>query len=495
MTDTIDNLTTAISVESPVGDASPLMKEARQLEYTSPLDAASGGRPWGLTDWDMARRLAYYHGEKIRFDIRAGIWRTWNGRKWATDESASVVFQLAATVASGLLEEARACGDSAIAQKIAAHAIKSRNRYVLEAMVSLAAKQPGLTPSANEWDADAMALNTPTGILDLRTGKLSPHDPARLFTKITSAAYIEDVKGDRWKRQRDLWEACLARWQPDPEIRAFLQRAAGYSATGLGTEEVLFLLHGPTAAGKTSIAEAMKSALGDYASTADFESFLKRSFSGGARGDIARLAGSRLVTSSEVESGKELAEGLVKNLAGGEKVVARHLYRPEFEFVPTFKLWLIANEAPTIDAEDSAMWRRILRIPFEHTIPEAERDPAIKKRLIDPSDCGPVILSWIVQGALAWQSQGLQIPAVIRAATADLRADFDVTADFFETQCVFNRDMYASNADLRQRYEVWANEQGYRFKVSPRKFAQKLKSRGCVQERSSMRVWRGVCLR
>jgi putative DNA primase/helicase len=76
------------------------------------------------------------------------------------------------------------------------------------------------------------------------------------------------------------------------------------------------------------------------------------------------------VKSVEVSEGQKLAEGLVKNLTGGDVVTARFLYQAVFEFRPAFKLWLAANAAPRIDHEDDAIWRRILRVPFEHTVPK-----------------------------------------------------------------------------------------------------------------------------
>jgi putative DNA primase/helicase len=68
-------------------------------------------------------------------------------------------------------------------------------------------------------------------------------------------------------------------------------------------------------------------------------------------------------------------------LTGGDTVRARFLYQDGFEFRPQFKLWLAANAAPKMKHDDTAMWRRILRIPFEHVIPKDKRLPSIKARL------------------------------------------------------------------------------------------------------------------
>src|SRR5262249_32059747 len=152
----------------------------------------------------------------------------------------------------------------------------------------------------------------------------------------------------------------------DAELASFLQRAVGYSLTGHTSEEVLFFLHGSTATGKSSKLDAIRAVLGEYAAVADFETFLKRRGDAGIRNDIARLAGARFVVSIEVDDGKALAEGLIKLLTGGDVVTARFLYREAFEFQPRFKLWLAANERPRVRADDAAMWRRIIQVPFVH---------------------------------------------------------------------------------------------------------------------------------
>ena len=181
--------------------------------------------------------------------------------------------------------------------------------------------------------------------------------------------------------------------------------------TGDTSEEVLFFAHGPTATGKSSTLEAIKAALGEYAATADFETFLKRHGDAGIRNDIARLAGARFVVSIEVDEGKALAEGLVKMLTGGDTVAARFLYRETFEFLPVFKLWLAANTRPRASADDGAIWRRILQVPFAAVIPEAERDERVKITLRTSPEVQTAILAWAVQGCLEWQQAGLAAPS------------------------------------------------------------------------------------
>ena len=181
----------------------------------------------------------------------------------------------------------------------------------------------------------------------------------------------------------------------------------------------MFFPFGPTKTGKSTLLKGLRATWGDYATTADFETFLTREHVTGApRADIAGLAGKRLVVSLEVDQGKKLAEALIKWLFGGDYVTARFLYKKEFEFLPTFKLWLASNHRPQVSSDDDAIWERIRQIPFEQTIPKEERDPGIKAELSDPEQSGAAILAWAVEGCLLWQQRRVRYPKAKLATTS-----------------------------------------------------------------------------
>ncbi|EDO0402209.1 DNA primase, partial [Listeria monocytogenes] len=96
--------------------------------------------------------------------------------------------------------------------------------------------------------------------------------------------------------------------------------------------------------------------------------------SSNANSDIARLHGARFVTTTEPNEGVRLDEGLVKQLTGGDKVTARHLYKDEFEFTPEFKIWMATNHKPIIRGRDDGIWRRLHLVPFTVKIPDEKVD-------------------------------------------------------------------------------------------------------------------------
>jgi len=146
------------------------------------------------------------------------------------------------------------------------------------------------------------------------------------------------------------------------------------------------------------------------------------------------------------------------------------------------------------------MWRRILRIPFEHVIPEKKRDPKIKAILKNPRIAGPTILTWAVEGCLKWQQDGLKVPERIRVATEEYKLAMDPLKEFFGECCQFGQEHTAFVVQLREAYEKYCRENGLKFPLGPRKFNERLRERGCVEDRKGflnqrLRCWRGIGLK
>jgi hypothetical protein len=287
------------------------------------------------TDYGNAQRFAAQHGEDVRFCPALG-WHVWMGRHWRRDETGAIGRLCKATVRS-IYEEAGREPNEARRKELASWARQSEAAARLRAMEELARTEPGIAIAATEFDRDLWAFTVLNGTIDLRTGELRPHRREDLITKCSPVRYDPSARSALWERFiRETTDG-------DDALATFLARAAGMSVAGDVREERLFFVHGPEASGKSTFVEAVKSACGPYAVTADFETFLHRSQVGGARNDIARLAGARLVASIEVDEGKRLAEGLLKSVTGGDSITCRYLYREAFTYTPAFTLWLVGR--------------------------------------------------------------------------------------------------------------------------------------------------------
>lgn len=439
----------------------------------------------GLTDLGNGRRMAARHGTDMRYCHPWREWLMWDGRRWQRDDTAEA-HRRAKDTALAIFDEAREERDADRQKALAKWAGASQASARLEAMLTCAASEPGIPVRPPELDAQSWLLNVENGTVDLRTGTLRRHRHEDMLTKLAGAAFHPEAPAP-------LWRACLERWLPDSDVRAFVQRAAGYSATGGTGAQVLFFLHGGGSNGKSVLVRALLEVLGDYAMQGAPELLMAKA-PGQVPTDVADLQGRRLVATIEVEDGRRLAEVLVKQLTGGDRVTARRMRQDFFSFEPTHKLWLVANHRPVIRGTDHAIWRRILMVPFEVTIPEAEQDPKLVERLVAERDG---ILAWIVEGALIWQREGLEPPAAVRAATAAYRSAMDVLGSFLEDECVVAPEAQVAATDLWAAYQRWAARTGETGGAgSQRALGLALQERGFTVKRGTggRRMWRGLRL-
>ncbi len=227
---------------------------------------------------------------------------------------------------------------------------RQSRKNILEDMRGLPGVRVPDGPDA--FDADPDVLAVANGLLDLRTGKLRGLRASDMVTQRLKVAYRPDAAAPMW--QEFLEQVILDEaGQPDADLIAWLQRLVGYAITGHASEQVFVLLTGKGANGKGVLTRALRTVLGAITKAAQVETFEQARAGSGASGDLARLNGARLVLASEPETGARFKAGLIKQITGGDPVTARHLYRPEFEFMPKFVVLISTNSLPTaIDASD-----------------------------------------------------------------------------------------------------------------------------------------------
>jgi putative DNA primase/helicase len=415
------------------------------------------------TDLGNSERFIQRHGADVLYCYAWGKWLVWTGARWEQDDGGKVQ-RLAKATVRNIYKEAGEAEDEQERKGLAQHATRSEAEARIRAMLELAKSEEPI--SSEDLDARPWLLNVQNGTIDLRTGSLQPHRREDFITKLAPVHYDPDATAPTWA-------AFLKRVQPDEEMRAFLQRAVGYSATGDTSEQCMFINHGGGANGKTTWQEIIAAALGDYAMRAPTEMLLAKR-AGGIPNDVARLKGARFVAASESEEGRRLAESLIKDLTGQDTITARFMRAEWFDFQPTHKLWLSTNHRPEIRGTDAAIWRRIRLIPWSVTIPPDEQDKRLPAKLRTELSG---ILAWIVRGCLEWQRIGLQPPEEVRRATGRYRAEMDVLGAFIGEECIVAEHASARATALYSAYKAWCEENGERHETQ-RRFGGRLKERG-----------------
>lgn len=435
------------------------------------------------TDTGNAERLADRHGANLRYCYPWGKWLVYDGMRWRLDDRGAVA-RLAKDTARSIFEEAKEAPDDAKAKQLGKWASTSLSESKLRAMISLAQSEPGIPVLPEEMDASPDLLNVLNGTIDLRTGEMREHRREDLIIKLAPVEYDPNAAAPTWA-------AFLKRVLPTEEVREFVQRAAGYSATGDTSEQCMIINHGIGSNGKSTFQEAIAGALGDYAMRAPTEMLMARR-SSGVPNDVARLKGARFVTASETEEGRRLAESLVKDLTGQDTISARFMRAEFFDFKPTHKLWLSTNHKPEIRGTDTAIWRRIRLVPWTVAIPQAERDRKLPEKLRSEL---PGILAWVVRGGLEWRRKGLEAPEEVRRATNAYRSEMDVLAGFIEECCILRHDAMTYAKTLYIEYKDWCETNGERIETQ-RRFGMRLTERGLERKKvGGVFRWYGIGLR
>ncbi len=320
----------------------------------------------------------------------------------------------------------------------------------INAIVSIASADPQLALPADQWDADPFDLNTPGGVVDLRTGKLKPLAMDQYFTKVTSVRPVFGEACPTWNRF--LLDVFLG----DAAMIDFVQRMLGYMLTGDRSEQKIFFLQGVGANGKSTLVDFWGRLIGNYALKLPAHVLMHNPLQGHPT-ELAQLRGKRLAISSEIEEGQYWAESRIKELTGDDTLTARFMRQDFFEFRQSQKHLVVGNHKPRLRGGDAAIARRFVLVPFLAKFSGAKRDPRMLERLQAEA---PAVLAWAIQGAIKWQSEGLAIPSAVSQASQAYMAEHDDLANWIEECCVLTPGAKAKASALYHSYMGFLKARG-----------------------------------
>ena len=445
-------------------------------------------KKFNLTDAGNGERLTHRWGNVFRYCTQRG-WYYWTGKHWMLDEVEKVHKAALETVRripdelelhlegiDGEDEESEKRRDE-IRGEVSRWAKASEGKGHLSAAVELChAIGQGINVRIGVFDHDQWLFNCDNGTLDLRNNEFRPHCQEDLITNISPVVYDPKADCTLWLEFLDTVMA------GNQELIAFLQRAAGYSLTGSTTQHCLFMLYGNGRNGKSTFLEVLQHVIGTYAKSTSMEIFLAKNQEG-IPNDLAALHNARFVTGVETEDGRRLAEAKVKQITGGDTIVARFLHREFFEFQPQFKIWIGTNHRPVIRGTDEGIWRRIRLVPFEVYIPDGKVDEKLKEKLLSEASG---ILNWALAGLDEYRLGGLMEPAAVTAATDEYRKAEDWLQRFLdsETKEATGPTDRTQAREVYARYKHWA-EDAKEYVQSERKFNEAMEGHGVVSSKSN----------
>ncbi|MEU4244011.1 phage/plasmid primase, P4 family [Actinoplanes sp. NPDC026619] len=461
----------AISPGDPEADKTvrDAVMDQRQHPVDSTVHVARESLPtpaaWGPTEDGLARALVAHHGHELRYCPQRGQWLLWQGHRWVWDDA-----ERHREFVRGMARQLPTAGSW---RRFRTQALSAGG---VSGVVRLARSDPAVTVSFAALDARPYELNTPAGVVDLRTGRVREADPALLHTRSTVAA-------PDFQRRSDAFDQFLHdTFGDDTDLAGYVQRLIGVSAIGSVLEQLLPFAIGPGANGKSTLLEAAMHALGrgenGYARAGSSEMLMVRKHAEHPA-ELAQLSGARLVVCAELDEGQRFAEARVKQLTGRDSLSARFMRRDWFTFEPSHTLWLLGNHLPVARAGGPAFWRRLRVLPFTRVVPPERQDKTLGERLAQDA---PVVLAWIVGGAAAYHEGGLREPASVSSATEAYARDQDTVGRFVDEQCRLqpgSAHVRTPVGVLRDAYEQWCEQLGER-PVSAKRLTQEMQTRFAV---------------
>ncbi|MBP3742746.1 MAG: hypothetical protein J6J00_07150 [Treponema sp.] len=424
--------------------------------------------------------------DKIRYCITWDKFLVWNGTNWEIDARGFVQERIPIFIHQ-MYRIMRFINDRIIKADFEKHLIKSESFRRIQAIVGLLKMQPSIKVIEKELDTDIYLFNVEGLTLNLKNGKAREPNTKHLITKKSNFVYDKTADCPVWKM------FLMQIFRNDNQLIRFIQKAMGYTLSGDVSEQCLFILWGTGANGKSTFLNVLQQLFGDYACSASTETFMKKTSE--QSNDLARLKGARLVTTSEIEQGKQMSESLIKSITGEDELTARFLYGEYFSFKPTFKIFMATNHKPKIRGADNGIWRRIKMIPFNVTIPPEQRDKKLTEKLI-AENAG--ILNWLIQGYAMWKKEGLgEEPKAVREANEEYRMDMD-SVGMFVTDCLETDPTLKwrlPTALLYQTYIKWCNKNNERV-MSQKWLGMRMSEKGFKRViTNGQRLWCGLAVK
>jgi Megaviricetes DNA primase len=300
-----------------------------------------------------------------------------------------------------------------------------------------------------KMDENKLLFVCENGVLDLeffifRDGR--PDDYMTFSCNIPYHKYTKD--DDEWK---DL-KLFLRKVFTNKNRRSYFKDIACAAMEGGNVNKQFVIGTGGGDNAKTVTFNLLELTFGEYAMKFPREMLIKGNSknSSGARPELARVRGKRMVVIQEVAKDETLSIGVIKEYTGNDSFFARGLYEKGTEIRPMFTLFMCCNEPPQIPGHDDATWNRVRILDYDSKfvkptdlkkcpVPESEEEQFKMKRFkADPTfgdklpEMAVVMLSYLFERFKKYKKRGLREPPEVQMATSMYRSMNDVYLQFIQ---------------------------------------------------------------
>ena len=453
-------------------DPSTLLESLESFPEWEPETAEVTNKMQLSTDFSedsLALLFIERHGNVYRWTAGRD-WLHYDGTVWQRDQRKSYYSHIQ-----------KLCREQIALKEDRTSITRVRSAKTRNGVAELAKHDPRIAMLDDVFRPDPNLLNTPNGIVDLRTGKMRKSRPEDYCTQITSISPSNEPPKLFLKTLNEIFLA-------DEEIIAFVQRLLGYAITGLTTEQIIVFFYGSGANGKSLLLDLVARILGTYAIKLPIN-VLMQSKHHRHETEIAQLDGVRLAISSEPEQGAAWAEAKIKELTGDRTIRGRFMRKDFYEFLATHKHLVAGNYKPRLTGSDPAIARRVKLVPFLANFEGAKCDPDLPEKLFAEAS---QILGLLINGAKEWHENGLQVPEAIGNASHEYMAEMDDLGVWMEERCDVSPEYTEKSSALYADFKAWKD-----FKREPvlsqTVFGKQLSAKGFEKMKSNgVKKYKGI---
>jgi P4 family phage/plasmid primase-like protien len=324
-------------------------------------------------------------------------------------------------------------------------------------------------------DANPYLIGFENGIYDLSKGTFRDGRPEDYVTLSTGNDYKEFNEDD---------DEVLAIYKfmseilPLEPVRNYVWTLLSSFLVGKNKDQNFHLWTGIGGNGKSILVSLFERAFGNYCVKLPVTLITqKRGASNAANPELARTRGKRFASMQEPDEKEQINVGIMKELTGGDMIMARQLFKEPIEFRPQFKLVLCCNHLPSVPPDDIGTWRRIkvvefisrfVKNPNPNNQYEFPRDNTLEDKIVDWKEAFMHILLNYYKKYV--EAGSLNEPREVTAATDEYQKMSDVYIEFVEDKLVqtSNKSCILKLEDAYGVFRAWYKS-GCDGKLPPRK--------------------------
>lgn len=351
-------------------------------------------------------------------------------------------------------------------------------------------------------DSKTYLLGFNNGVYDMRKNIFRKGYPDDWISMTTGIDYIDDYN---WKDEEVIQVLdFINQVLPDEDVREYVLTLLASFMVGGNSNEKFHIWTGSGGNGKSKLIELFELCMGDYACKLSISLLTtKRKGSNEAQPEVARTKGKRLAVLQEPDEQTRINVGLMKEMTGGDKLIARNLYEAPIEFKPQFCMILVCNHLPELPYDDEATWRRIRAVEFKSKFVDTsdwdKNDPyqfPKDVKLAENFKYWKEPFMWVlIQYLKIFQSEGIKEPRAVTSCTDSYRQQNDHFSEFFVNHIHRgDDDDFMSLSSLNNIYVNLCHQNG--DKAKKRKELQKYidKKIGKMGESQGKKGWMGYVI-